>query len=143
MRLMGFDVLRRESWHRGPRPVVEPGTVHTDEQSRVTVSANHSFNSALIKRNVIFRRNRHEVVRRESLRIDLRQQFPLVPAVVVLSRSQTKRLEGLGPAKEPVTHRPRKKPRQHGMVRLPNQDELVALLLNNHGAALFRSGASS
>src|SRR5580700_5704166 len=58
----------------------------------------------------------------------------------MLRGCQAKRFKGLGTAEEVVAQRARKKSRQHGMVGLPNQDELIAVHLNNHGAALFRSG---
>ena len=59
----------------------------------------------------------------------------------MLRSRQTKRFKGLGPAEDFIPERARKKTRQHGMVGLPDQNELIALLLNNHDAALFRSGA--
>ena len=40
---------------------------------------------------------------------------------------------------EDITPLARKKPGQYRVVRLPDQDQLIALLLNDHCAALVRS----
>jgi uncharacterized short protein YbdD (DUF466 family) len=47
----------------------------------------------------------------------------------------------LRPAEEFIAQCARKKTGQHGMVGLPDYDQLIALLLKDHDAALFRSGA--
>jgi hypothetical protein len=36
-----------------------------------------------------------------------------------------------------------KKARQYRVIRLPNQNQLIALLLNDHSAALVRSSTAS
>jgi hypothetical protein len=58
----------------------------------------------------------------------------------VLRCRQAKRLEGFWPVKHIVSEGACEKSGQHRMIGLPDQDQLVALLLNDHGAALFRSG---
>src|SRR5208282_6944170 len=106
------------------------------------VDSDDTFNAPLIERDVLLSGNRHKVVRCEGLGVDLGQELPFVPAIIMLRCGQTERFKRLGPAEQLVAQRPREKPRQHGVVRLPDQYELIALLLNDHGAALFRSGAS-
>jgi hypothetical protein len=51
------------------------------------------------------------------------------------------RFQGLGPREDFIAQFARKKPGQNRMVRLANQDKMIAVLLNDHGAALVRSEA--
>jgi len=78
------------------------------------------------------RGNGHEGVRRKSRGVDAWLQLPLSPAVVVLGRGQPERRKRLRPLEEFVPPFARKKTRQNGVVRLTNQNELVALLLKDH-----------
>jgi hypothetical protein len=55
---------------------------------------------------------------------------------------ETERFKRFRAAKHLIAQRARKEPGQHGVVGLSNQDELITVVLNDHDAALFRSGAS-
>src|ERR1700722_15515967 len=104
--------------------------MHAHKQSSIVVYSDHAFDTSLIERDVLLSRDRHEVIRRECLGIDLRQQFPFAPAVIMLGGRQTEGFKWLRAAEDFVAEVARKKACQHGMVSLPHQDELVALLLN-------------
>src|SRR6266404_9508788 len=99
----------------------------------------HALDSALVERDVLLRRNRHERVRRKGYRVNTRLLFPLSPAVVVLCCSQAKRFHGRGLRKNLVSQFAREKSRQHRVIRLADNYKFIALILDNHCAALFRS----
>ena len=57
----------------------------------------------------------------------------------MLGGGQTKGIVGLGADEILVAPLARKKPRENGVVGLANDDELIALFLNDHAAALESS----
>src|SRR5215831_3238634 len=102
----------------------------------------HALNSPLIKLDMIPRGNGHKAVRQERNWIDFRQKFPLVPPVIVFRCGQNERILRLRQRKHVASQLAGKVARQDRMVRLSNQDEMLALLLNDHSAGLARSNAS-
>src|SRR5260370_8260460 len=85
------------------------------------------------------RGDRHDAIRQTGLRVDLRPQLTVRPAVIVLAGRKTQRFESPRPPEKLVAPLARKKTGKHRVIRLPDQNKLVALLLNNHCAALIRS----
>src|SRR5260370_19077924 len=85
------------------------------------------------------RGDRHETIGQTRFRFYLRPQLPVRPAVIVLAGRQTQRFESPRPPEKLVAPLARKKTGKHRVIRLPDQNKLVALLLNNHCAALIRS----
>ena len=136
---MRFDVLCGKSGHRCARAIVKPQAVHANEQSCVVVHFDDALNAPLVKFDVISRGNGHETVRQECDRIDSRQEFPFVPAIVVLRGCQSKGFLRLRQGKRVVSQFAGKMSRQDRVICLSNQDEMFALLLNDHCAGLVRS----
>ena len=60
------------------------------------VRPDHALNTPLVESDVLLRWNGHEVVGTEGLWIDLREQFPFLPAVVMFRRGKAERLKGSG-----------------------------------------------
>src|SRR5258708_2992716 len=83
--------------------------------------------------------NGREAVRQACLEVQARLQFPLAPSIIVLSGGKAEGRERLGPCELRVPPFTGEKTRQDPMIRLADQNELIALLLNDHGAALARS----
>jgi hypothetical protein len=94
--------------------------MHAHEQARVVVRFYDTLNSPLVKRDVLPRRNRHEAVRQIRYRIDFRQQFPLVPPVIMFGSGQCERFLRLREGKRVVPQFAGKMAREHRVIRLPN-----------------------
>src|SRR4029077_20000069 len=120
------------------RPIIQSRRVHAHQQSGVAITFDDPLNSPLIKLNMYVRGKRHKAVGQTRFGVDLRQQLPFPPAIVVFGGRQPQRFERLGTLKKLVPPFARKKPGQHCVIRLPDQNKFIALLLNNHCAALVR-----
>src|SRR5258708_15215156 len=68
-------------------------------------------------------------------------ELPLVPCVVVLRGRKPNGFLRFGPREVFVSQFARKISRQDRMVRLANQDKMIAVLLNDHFAALIAATA--
>src|SRR5581483_7488557 len=142
LRLVRFHILRRKSGHRRPRLVVQPRGVHADQQGGVMIRLHQPLDSPLINQNVLIGWNGHKAVRQPRLRIDSRLQLRLAPPVVVLRRRKTERRKRLRLHELLVSPLFCEKSGQKRMIRLPDQQKLVALFLNDHEPA-SRSAATS
>src|SRR5439155_26647059 len=109
----------------------------------ITIHFHQAFDAALIHLHVRVGRQRHEAVGQACFWVDRRRQLPLTPAVIVLADSEAEGFEWLRTLEKIVAALARKKSRQYGVVRLPDQNKLVALFLENHSAALTRSAYSA
>jgi hypothetical protein len=69
----------------------------------------------------------------------MRLELPLVPSIVVLHGGKSNGFLWLGPREVLVAQFASKISRQNRMVRLANQDKMIAAFLNDHFAALIRS----
>src|SRR5260370_29021684 len=95
--------------------------------------------STLFPYTTLFRSKRHEAVGQTCLGVDFRLQLPFLPAIVVFAGRQPQRFEKLQPLEKLVPPFARKKAGQYCVIRLPDQNKLIALLSNDHRAALVRS----
>jgi hypothetical protein len=71
--------------------------------------------------------------------VNARFKFPFFPSIVVFGRGQAERFPRLGLGKNLVSQFAREKARQDRVVRLPNNNKVIALILDDHCAALCRS----
>src|SRR5260370_5509733 len=141
--MRGLHVLSGKPRHGGAGSIVKAGAVHAHEEAGVAVHFDNTIDSPLIEIDVLQSGKGHKAVRQERDGVDARLEFRLVPAIVVLRGSELERFPRLGPGEVFIPGFARKKPRQNRMVRLANQDQMIALLLNDHGAALVRSAGCS
>src|SRR3974390_2841509 len=81
---------------------------------------------------MLFRSRRDECVRGERLRIASCGKFPFLPAVIVLRGRQAERRKRFGLREPLVAPLARKKTAQESVIRLPDHDHRISLLLNNH-----------
>src|SRR5262249_37698305 len=93
------------------------------------------LDSPLIQTSVLLCRNRHERIWRPGPRIERRLKLPLGPAIVVFRRSQTKRCKRFRTWELLIAPFFREKTGQKCMVRLTDEQQLIALFLNDQ--ALF------
>ena len=70
--------------------------MHGRQEPRVTILLYDTVDPALVNLNVLLRGDRHEGVRRERGRVNLRAQLPIAPAIVMFRGGQAKGIEGLG-----------------------------------------------
>ncbi len=136
---LGLHVLGGKPRHSGARFVIESRTVQADEETRVAVHFYDAFDSTLVEIHVLYRGQGHEAVGQKRDRIDARLEFPLVPAIVVFGGGEQEGIERLGANEVLVASFARKIAGQDGMIRLANQNKMIAVLLDDHGAALVRS----
>src|SRR5882724_12276470 len=110
--------------------------MHTDQEPGITILFDHALNTMTIQFHVLFSRNGNVAVRNKRNGIHLGMDFPFGPSIVMFRSCQTKRLEGFRRGEKPVPPMAREKTRQHSVIGLANQNELVPLILDNHGTAL-------
>ena len=113
--------------------------MHADEEPGVAVHFYNAFDSPLVKVDVLRSGQRHEAVRQKSDRVDARLDFPFVPTVVVFCGGELERFQRFGTSEVFIACFARKIPRQDRVIRLANHDQMIAVLLNDHSAALVRS----
>ena len=138
---MSLHGLGGESRHRGACSIIQARAVQADKQTGVAVHFYNAFDSPVVEINVLLRGQGHEAVGQKADGVDARLELPLVPAIVVLRGSELERFQRLGPRETFIAQFARKIPRQNRVVRLANQDQMITVLLNDHGAALVSSDA--
>src|SRR5260370_10843802 len=136
---MGLHVLGGKSRHGGARSIVKARAVHADEETGVAVHFYNAFDAPLVEIDMLLSGQGHEAVGQKRDGVDARLEFPLVPAIIMLRGGELERFPRFGADEDFIACFARKIARQNGMVRLANQDKMIALLLNDHGAALVRS----
>jgi hypothetical protein len=81
--------------------------------------------------------NGREGVRQACFKVQLRQQLPFAPSIIVFSGGKAEGCEWLGARELLVPPFTGEKTRQDPMIGLADQNKLIALFLNNHGTALL------
>src|SRR5437879_991432 len=138
---VGLHVLGGVSRNSSACFIVKARAVHADEETGVAIHFYDAFDTALVESDVLPGGQGHEAVWQKRDGVDTRLELPLFPAIVVLRGRELERFQGLGPREDFIAQFARKKPGQNRMVRLANQDKMITVLLNDHGAALVRSDA--
>src|SRR5258708_16091994 len=80
--------------------------------------------------------NGREAVRQACFKVQPGEQLPFAPSIIVLGGGKAEGCEWLGARELLVSPFTGEKTRQDRMIGLADQNELIALFLNNHAAAL-------
>lgn len=99
-----------------------------NQQPGVQIGLDQPVDAALVQRNVLLCGDRHEAVRSEGAGIDAWEQFPFLPAVVVLGGGETEGVERLGSGKSIVAPLPGKKSGKKSVISLAYDDDGIVLL---------------
>jgi len=112
-----------------------------DKQPGVKIDLEHAIDAPLVERDVFVGGHRHERVGSERFRIDPGRELPFLPTVVVLGGRQTEGVKRLRAGESFVAPFAGEKATQERVIRLPNHDQGVALLLNDQDPSSYREWA--